>query len=190
MDYIFVQFDGWMFQQIIGIPMGINCAPLLADLFLHTYEANFLQGLLKNCYLIKPRNHLLLKCWPQGIRPSRLALNKYFAIAESDKFSRCKWNIYLFKKTNRYMIIKHFASEVFSVCFIIEKSREKRKGDISCSSINRWLYNESYKCLVWSQKRSEKLDRFQMIVNAFAKRFKMYQSCVGYLRLGIFIKRK
>jgi hypothetical protein len=96
----------------------------------------------------------------------------------------------LFKKTNRYMIIKHFASEVFSVCFIIEKSREKRKGDISCSSINRWLYNESYKCLVWSQKRSEKLDRFQMIVNAFAKRFKMYQSCVGYLRLGIFIKRK
>jgi hypothetical protein len=32
--------------------------------------------------------HLLLKCWPQGIRLSRLALNKYFAIAESDKFSR------------------------------------------------------------------------------------------------------
>lgn len=170
--------------------MGINCAPLLADLFLHTYEAYFLQGLLKNCYLIKPLNHLLLKCWRQGIRPSRLALNKYFAIAESDKFSRCKWNLYLFKKTNRYMIIKHFASEVFSVCFIIEKSREKRKGDISCSSTNRWLYNESYKYLVWSQKRSEKLDRFQMIVHAFAKRSKMYQSCVGYLRLGIFIKRK
>ena len=35
------------FQQTIGIPMGKNCAPLLADLFLHAYEAEFLQGLLK-----------------------------------------------------------------------------------------------------------------------------------------------
>ena len=30
--------------------MGTNCAPLLADLFLHAYEADFLQGLLKNEY--------------------------------------------------------------------------------------------------------------------------------------------
>ena len=29
-------------------PMGTNCAPLLADLFLHAYEADFLQGFLKN----------------------------------------------------------------------------------------------------------------------------------------------
>ena len=34
----------------IGIPMAMNCALLLADFFLHTctYEADFLQGLLKN----------------------------------------------------------------------------------------------------------------------------------------------
>ena len=31
----------------VGIPMGTNCAPLLADLFLFTYEADFIQGLLK-----------------------------------------------------------------------------------------------------------------------------------------------
>jgi hypothetical protein len=34
-----------VFQQTIGISMGTNCAPLLADLFLHAYEADFLQGL-------------------------------------------------------------------------------------------------------------------------------------------------
>jgi len=28
--------------------IGTNCAPLLADLFLHAYEAYFLQGILKN----------------------------------------------------------------------------------------------------------------------------------------------
>jgi hypothetical protein len=27
-------------QQTIGIPVGLNCAQLLADLFLHVYEAD------------------------------------------------------------------------------------------------------------------------------------------------------
>jgi hypothetical protein len=47
-DNIFVQFGGRVFQQTISIPMGTNCASLLADLFLHDYQADFLQGLLKN----------------------------------------------------------------------------------------------------------------------------------------------
>jgi hypothetical protein len=37
-----------VFQQTIGIPMGTNCAPLLGDLFLHAYEVDFIQWLLKN----------------------------------------------------------------------------------------------------------------------------------------------
>ena len=36
-----------VFQQTIGIPMGTSCAPLLADLFLYSYEADFILGLLK-----------------------------------------------------------------------------------------------------------------------------------------------
>ena len=35
---IFVVFAGKVFQQIIGIPMGTNCAPLLADIFLYSYS--------------------------------------------------------------------------------------------------------------------------------------------------------
>ena len=46
-DNIFVEFGGHVFQQSIGIPMGTNCAPLLADLFLYSYEAEFLQKLGK-----------------------------------------------------------------------------------------------------------------------------------------------
>ena len=45
-DNIFVVFTGKVFQQIIGIPMGTNCAPLLADIFLYSYEAEFIQSLL------------------------------------------------------------------------------------------------------------------------------------------------
>jgi len=44
-DNIFVLFGGLVFQQTIGVPMGTNCAPLLADLFLHAYDAYFLQWL-------------------------------------------------------------------------------------------------------------------------------------------------
>ena len=35
-----------MFQQTVGIPMGTNGSPLLADLFLYSYEAEFIQKLL------------------------------------------------------------------------------------------------------------------------------------------------
>jgi hypothetical protein len=44
-DNIFVLFGGQVFQQTIGIPMGTICAPLFADMFLHAYDADFLQGL-------------------------------------------------------------------------------------------------------------------------------------------------
>jgi hypothetical protein len=46
-DNTFVMFGGRGFQQTVDIPMGSNCAPLLADLFLYSYEADFIQGLLK-----------------------------------------------------------------------------------------------------------------------------------------------
>jgi hypothetical protein len=46
-DNIFVMFGGRLFQQSVGIPMGTNCAHLLADLFLYSYEVDFIQGLLK-----------------------------------------------------------------------------------------------------------------------------------------------
>jgi hypothetical protein len=46
-DNIFVMLGGRVFQQTVDIPMGTNCAPLLANLFLYSYEADFIQGLLK-----------------------------------------------------------------------------------------------------------------------------------------------
>ena len=35
------------FRGCVGIPMGTNCAPLLVDLLLYYYEANFIQELLR-----------------------------------------------------------------------------------------------------------------------------------------------
>ena len=48
MENIYVQFDGMVYQQILGIPMGTNCAPLIADLFLYCYERDFMSDLHKS----------------------------------------------------------------------------------------------------------------------------------------------
>jgi hypothetical protein len=47
-DNIFGSFGRTLFQQVLGIPMGTNCAPLLADLFLYSYESEFFQSLVKD----------------------------------------------------------------------------------------------------------------------------------------------
>ena len=45
-DNIYVRFGGQLFRQTVGIPMGTNCAPLLADLFFYSYENEFLDKLI------------------------------------------------------------------------------------------------------------------------------------------------
>jgi len=44
---IFAMFGGRVFQQTVGIHMGTNCDPLLADLYLYSYDACFLSAQLK-----------------------------------------------------------------------------------------------------------------------------------------------
>jgi hypothetical protein len=45
---ISIVFGNQVSQQSPGIPMGTNCVPLLAELFLYSYEAEFVQKLLQD----------------------------------------------------------------------------------------------------------------------------------------------
>ena len=38
LDNIYMRFGSKLYRTSIGIPMGTNCAPLVADLFLFCYE--------------------------------------------------------------------------------------------------------------------------------------------------------
>ena len=49
-----------MFQQTVGIQMC--CYPIITDLFPHAYEADFLQGLLKN------KDRKLVQTYNSGFR--------------------------------------------------------------------------------------------------------------------------
>jgi hypothetical protein len=54
-DNIFVSFGGTLFQQVVGIPMGANCAPLLADLL----EAGILLDMFGKCMILKLKSSRL-----------------------------------------------------------------------------------------------------------------------------------
>ena len=42
---IFIRLGTKLYRQVVGIPMGTNCAPLVADLFLFCYERDFMMSL-------------------------------------------------------------------------------------------------------------------------------------------------
>ena len=42
LDNIYIRFGSKLYRQIVGIPMGTNCSPLVADLFLFCYEREFM----------------------------------------------------------------------------------------------------------------------------------------------------
>ena len=48
LDNVFISFGSKLYRQIVGIPMGTNCAPLVADLFLFCYERDFMLSLSDN----------------------------------------------------------------------------------------------------------------------------------------------
>ena len=45
LDNIYIRFDSKLYRQIVGIPMGTNCVPLVADLFLFCNERDFMLSL-------------------------------------------------------------------------------------------------------------------------------------------------
>ena len=48
LDNIFIRFGSKLYRQIVGIPLGTNCAPLVADLFLFCTERDFMLSLSDN----------------------------------------------------------------------------------------------------------------------------------------------
>ena len=49
LDNIFIRFGSKLYRQIVGIPMGTNCAPLVEDLLnnLFCYERDFMLTIIK-----------------------------------------------------------------------------------------------------------------------------------------------
>ena len=48
LDNILIRFGSKLYRQIVVIPMGTNCAPLVADVFLFCYERDSMLSLSGN----------------------------------------------------------------------------------------------------------------------------------------------
>jgi len=91
-DHIYVTCGSFTFRQIIGIPMGTDCAPLLANLFLYSYEWRFMRQKTKEKQydiaakfnktgrfiddLFTLNNDLVMQEYMSHIYPPELLLNK------------------------------------------------------------------------------------------------------------------
>ena len=47
LDNIYIRFGSKLYRQNVGIPIGTNCVPLVADLFLFCYERDFMESITK-----------------------------------------------------------------------------------------------------------------------------------------------
>ena len=47
LDNIYIRFGSKLYRQNVGIPMGTNCVPLVADLFLFCSERDFVKSFTK-----------------------------------------------------------------------------------------------------------------------------------------------
>ena len=76
MDNIYIRFGTKLYRQIVGIPMGTNCAPLVADLFLFCYERYFMTSLsdVKQAEIIEAFPYF--EGMVNRIYPPELQLNK------------------------------------------------------------------------------------------------------------------
>ena len=48
LDNIFIRFSSKLYSQIVDIPIGTKCAPVVADLFMFCYESDFMLSLSDN----------------------------------------------------------------------------------------------------------------------------------------------
>ena len=116
LDNIYIRFGSKLYRKIVGIPMGTNCAPLVADLFLFCYERDFMVSLSEDnqCDVIEAFNSTsrylddllnidnnFFDSMVNSIYPSELQLNKaivsdaeasffYLHLSISDDFVKTK----------------------------------------------------------------------------------------------------
>jgi hypothetical protein len=53
-DNVYIVLETRVPQQSVGIPKGTNCAPLLADLLLYSYEAEFVPTKEISGHVLRP----------------------------------------------------------------------------------------------------------------------------------------
>ena len=119
LDNIYIRFGSQLYRQNVGIPMGTNCVPLVADLFLFCYERDFMKSLTKEKRydLIDAFNptsrciddllnigNIHFEHMVHRIYPAELQLNKAYASDTEAAFLDLNLSIHNDIRVQKYMI--------------------------------------------------------------------------------------
>lgn len=83
-DNIYVRVGDFVFRQAIGIPMGTDCAPFLANLYLYALEFEFMDKLQRE------KKYSILR----KFRSCRRYIDDLFTVNNEDFFSKYAYEIY------------------------------------------------------------------------------------------------
>ena len=123
-DNSFISFKGKLFRQWIGIPMGIDPAPFMANLFLHFYENNYVELLISEGKLALAKS----------LRYSYRYLDDLFNVNDNKLFESVYKTIYpnglKLNKTNSCNMRTEYLDMDISICdnFITSKVFDKRRA--------------------------------------------------------------
>ena len=107
-DNVYISVNSKVFRQVIGIPMGTDCAPFLANLYLYALEYIFLERMTKedihlarkfsNSFryiddLLMFNNDTLMTKYKHDIYPKELVLNKENKSSKKSTFLDIEINI-------------------------------------------------------------------------------------------------
>ena len=207
LDNIYIRFGAKLYRQIVGIPMGTNCAPLVADLFLFCYERDFMKDLSSDnqADVIKAFNSTsrylddllnidnpYFEGMVNQIYPSELQLNKANTSGTEAPFLDCHLSI-----SNGYVSSKiydkrdDFDFDIVNFPFLDGDLPRRPSYGVYISQLIRFArvcshvddFNTRNKCL--TAKLLKQGYRYHKIRKAFSKLYRRHYEFISKFNVGL-----
>ena len=207
LNNIFIRFGTELYRQVVGIPMGTNCAPLVADLFLFCYERDFMMSLsddkqadvidafnTTSRYLddILNINNVYFDNMVSQIYPPRLKLNKANASDTEAAFLDLHLSISNdIVSTKIYYKRDDFDSEIVNFPFLDSDVPRSTSYGVYISQLIRFARASSYvadfntRNKLLTQKLLKQGYRYHKLRKTFSKFYRRYYDLISKFQVGL-----
>ena len=206
LDNIFIRFGTKLYRQVVGIPMGTNCAPLVADLFLFCYERDFMMSLsgdkqtdgidafnTTSRYLddILNVNNVYFDILVSQIYPSELKLNKANASDTEAAFLDLHLSISNILFLPKFMINVTTDFEIVNFPFLDGDVPRSTSYGVYISQLIRFARASSYvadfnTCTkLLTQKLLEQGYQYHKLRKTFSKFYRRYYDLISKFQVGL-----
>ena len=207
LDKIFIRFGTKLYRQVVGIPMGTNCAPLVANLLLFCYERDFMMSLsddkqsdvidafnITSRYLddILNINNVYFDNMVRQIYHSELQLNKANTSDTEAAFLDCHLSISNdIVPTKIYDKRDDFDFEIVNFPFLDGNVPRSTSYGVYISQLIRFARASSYvtdfntRNKLLSQKLLKQGYRYHKVCKTFSKFYRRYYDLISKFQVGL-----